>query len=102
MGDLFCILLHAADWRMASRSRKSTSYREIIIGKVLYQLTSMFEGTKDLDKTMERLEVGEREEKWSHTAPQRICICYRDIGLLDSVTEQQEEQETPRDSSEVA
>ncbi len=87
---------------MASRSRKSTSYREITIGKVLYRLTSMFEGTKDLDKTMERLEVGEREEKWSHTAPQGICICYRDIGLLDSMTEQQEEQETPRDSSEVA
>jgi len=47
----------AADWQAANRSRKSTSYREVTIGKVLYRLTSVFEGTKDLDKTMERLAI---------------------------------------------
>jgi len=31
-----------------------------------------------------------------------INIYYRDIGLLDSVAEQQEEQETPSNPSEVA
>jgi site-specific DNA recombinase len=51
---------------------------------------------------IERVTVGEREEKWSHTAPQEINIYYRDIGLLDSVAEQQEKAETPGDPSEVA
>lgn len=34
-----------------------TSYREVTIGKVLYRLTSVFEGGKDIDATMERLAV---------------------------------------------
>ena len=51
---------------------------------------------------IERVEIGEREEKWSHTAPQEINIYYRDIGLMDSVTEQQTEQQTQGDSPEVA
>jgi len=48
------------------------------------------------------VEVGEREGKWSHTAPQEINIYYRDIGLMDSVTEQKTEQEAQGDSPEVA
>ncbi|WP_408608683.1 DUF4368 domain-containing protein [Aminipila luticellarii] len=51
---------------------------------------------------IERVEIGEREAKWSHTAPQEINIYYRDIGLMDSVTEQQTEQKTQSDSPEVA
>jgi hypothetical protein len=33
---------------------------------------------------IERIEVGERTEKWSRTAMQEINIYYRDIGLLDN------------------
>lgn len=55
-----------------------------------------------LNLFIERVEIGEREEKWSHTAPQEVSIYYRDIGLLDTVTEQQEEQEPLSDSPEVA
>lgn len=55
-----------------------------------------------LNLFIERVEVGERNEKWSHTAPQEISIYYRDIGLMDNAAEQQEEQETPSDPSEVA
>ncbi|MEA4969828.1 MAG: DUF4368 domain-containing protein [Candidatus Pelethousia sp.] len=55
-----------------------------------------------LNLFIERVEVGERDEKWSHIAPQEISIYYRDIGLMDNVAEQQEEQETPDDPSEVA
>lgn len=55
-----------------------------------------------LNLFIERVEVGERDEKWSHTAPQEISIYYRDIGLMDNVAEQQGEQETPSDPSEVA
>lgn len=55
-----------------------------------------------LNLFIERVEVGECKEKWSHTAPQEISIYYRDIGLMDNVAEQQEEQETPSDPSEVA
>lgn len=51
---------------------------------------------------IERVEVGEREEKWSHTAPQEINIYYRDIGLMDSVTEQKTGQEAQGDPPEVA
>ncbi len=52
---------------------------------------------------IERVDVGERTEKWSRTAMQEICIYYRDIGLLDNVIEQAEEQATqPQASIEVA
>ncbi len=67
------------------------------------QYTEINELTAEiLNLFIERVEVGEREEKWSHTAPQEINIYYRDIGLLDSVAEQQEQAETPGDPSEVA
>lgn len=50
---------------------------------------------------IERVEVGERSEKWSRTAMQEINIYYRDIGLLDNIIEQPAEQEIPQ-STEVA
>ena len=34
---------------------------------------------------IKRVEVGEREEKYSRTAPQEIRIYYRDIGLVDEL-----------------
>ncbi|WP_409966994.1 recombinase family protein [Bengtsoniella intestinalis] len=34
-----------------------------------------------------KVEVGERTQKHSHTAPQEIIIHYRDVGLLDRVSE---------------
>lgn len=51
---------------------------------------------------IERVEIGEREEKWSHTAPQEISIYYRDIGLMDMVAEKPDEPETTSNSPEVA
>lgn len=40
-----------------------------------------------LNLFIERVEVGEREERYSRTAPQAIDIYYRDIGLLDNFAE---------------
>ncbi|MVB12517.1 hypothetical protein CAFE_32570 [Caprobacter fermentans] len=40
-----------------THTKKPSSYREVTIGKVLYRLTSVFEGSKDIDKAMERLAV---------------------------------------------
>ncbi|MDA8211224.1 MAG: DUF4368 domain-containing protein [Clostridia bacterium] len=37
---------------------------------------------------IERIEVGEREERYSRTAEQKIVICYRDIGILGAFTEE--------------
>ncbi|MEG1028414.1 MAG: DUF4368 domain-containing protein, partial [Oscillospiraceae bacterium] len=34
---------------------------------------------------IEKIEVGERAEKYSRTAPQDIWIYYRDIGMLSDV-----------------
>ena len=51
---------------------------------------------------IERVQVGERAEKWSRTAMQEINIYYRDIGLLDNVIEQAEEQDAPQAPIEVA
>lgn len=51
---------------------------------------------------IERVEVGERGEKWSRTAMQEINIYYRDIGLLDNVIEQAAEHDEPQASIEVA
>jgi len=41
---------------------------------------------------IQRIEIGERRKKHSHSAPQDIRIIYRDIGMLDS---QMEEGEQP-------
>lgn len=51
---------------------------------------------------IERVEVGERSEKWSRTAMQEINIYYRDIGLLDNVIEHAAEHDEPQSSIEVA
>ena len=51
---------------------------------------------------IERVEVGERGEKWSRTAMQEINIYYRDIGLLDNVIEPQAEESSQTTSTEVA
>ena len=37
---------------------------------------------------IEKIVVGERAEKYSHSAPQEVMIYYRDIGLLDTTEEQ--------------
>ena len=41
---------------------------------------------------IQRIEVGERAEKYSRSASQSIRIVYRDIGTVDSAMEQGEEQ----------
>lgn len=42
---------------MEKRNTKTTSYKEIRIGKTLYRVTSEFSGEKDLGKTLEQLAV---------------------------------------------
>jgi site-specific DNA recombinase len=42
--------------------------------------------------------VGEKSQKYSRTAEQEICICYRDIGLMDTPVEQAcETEEVPEE-----
>jgi len=53
-----------------------------------------------LNLFIERVEVGEREERYSRTAPQSIDIYYRDIGLLDNFAETEtvtEQESTPEE-----
>lgn len=55
---------------------------------------------KLLNLFIERVEVGEREERYSRTAPQSIDIYYRDIGLLDNIVETEtltEKEPTPEE-----
>ena len=42
---------------------------------------------------IEKIVVGERAEKYSHSAPQEVMIYYRDIGLLDTTEELDLERE---------
>lgn len=51
---------------------------------------------------IERVEVGERTEKWLRTVMQEINIYYRDIGLLDNVIEPQSSESAQPEPSEVA
>lgn len=48
------------------------------------------------------VEVGEREERYSRTAPQSIDIYYRDIGLLDNIVEAEPVAEQAATPKEVA
>lgn len=84
------------------RLKDSASNVSAFIGKVK-QYTVINELTAEiLHLFIERVEVGERSEKWSRTAMQEISIYYRDIGLLDNIVEQSAEQEIPQTSIEVA
>ena len=40
-----------------SKSKATTSYKEIRIGNTIYRVTSVFSGEKDLGKTLEQLAV---------------------------------------------
>ena len=55
-----------------------------------------------LNLFIERVEVGEREERYSRTAPQSIDIYYRDIGLLDNFAESEASLEQESTQKEVA
>jgi hypothetical protein len=83
------------------RLKASVSNASAFIDKAK-QYTEINELTAEiLHLFIERVEVGERSEKWSRTAMQEINIYYRDIGLLDNIIEQPAEQEIPQ-STEVA
>ena len=41
---------------------------------------------------IQRIEIGERDVKYSRNASQSICIIYRDIGLVDSAMQPDEQQ----------
>ena len=57
------------------------------------QYTAIDELTPELLRLfIQRIEVGERAEKYSRSASQSIRIVYRDIGTVDSAMEQGEEQ----------
>ena len=43
---------------------------------------------------VKRIEVGERDKKYSRSAPQDIKIFYRDIGVVDELPEKMAEEET--------
>lgn len=51
---------------------------------------------------IERIEVGEREERYSRTAPQEIRIVYRDIGLIDELPETMRGQTVTKAELQVA
>ena len=51
---------------------------------------------------IERIEVGEREERYSRTAPQEIRIVYRDIGLIDELPETMQAQTAIKAELQVA
>ena len=55
-----------------------------------------------LNLFIERVEIGEREERYSRTAPQSIDIYYRDIGLLDNFAETETVTEQELTPEEVA
>lgn len=42
---------------MEKHNAKTTSYKEVKIGKTVYRVTSEFSGEKDLGKTLEQLAV---------------------------------------------
>ena len=51
---------------------------------------------------IERIEVGERGERYSRTAPQEIRIVYRDIGLIDELPETMRGQTVTKAELQVA
>ena len=52
---------------------------------------------------IKRIEVGEREKKYSRNAPQDITIYYRDVGAMDELPQQRaEEEESAKKSQEIA
>ena len=52
---------------------------------------------------IKRIEVGEREKKYSRNAPQDITIYYRDVGAMDELPQQRaEEEERAKNSQEIA
>lgn len=55
-----------------------------------------------LNLFIERVEVGEREERYSRTAAQSIDIYYRDIGLLDNFAESEASSDQEPTPKEVA
>ena len=59
----------------------------------LFQYTAIDELTPELLRLfIQRIEVGERTEKYSRSSHQSIRIVYRDIGTVDSAMEQGEAQ----------
>ena len=55
-----------------------------------------------LNTFIERIEVGERGERYSRTAPQEIRIVYRDIGLIDELPETMQAQTAIKAELQVA
>ncbi len=61
--------------------------------------TQIEELTSEILRTfVQKIEVGERAQKYSRTATQEIRIYYRDIGLLDDAPEEQPEEQQPQKS----
>lgn len=57
---------------MEKSNTKTTSYKEVKIGKTIYRVTSEFSGEKDLGQTLEQLAV--RKAMTEITAKQNACI----------------------------
>lgn len=61
------------------------------------------ESQREIAALQKRIEVGEREKKYSRNAPQDITIYYRDVGAMDELPQQRaEEEESAKNSQEIA
>lgn len=51
------------EFNISNDNIPKSTYREVKIGRTNYRLTSIFEGDKDLDKTLERLAIKKATEQ---------------------------------------
>ncbi|MCR5826693.1 MAG: DUF4368 domain-containing protein [Oscillospiraceae bacterium] len=51
---------------------------------------------------VKRIEIGERDKRYSRNAPQDIVIYYRDIGLVDDLPQSMAEEENRPETQEIA
>ncbi len=51
---------------MSIQKKVEISYKEVMIGKTLYRVTSIFTGEKDLGKTLEQLAIRRAMAELTH------------------------------------
>lgn len=86
---------HVGESHLTQRNRDRTDARSAL-SHFSFQIVRFIENAKRHSEIPEltaeilrifikRVEVGERAEKYSRTAPQEVRIYYRDIGLVDEL-----------------
>ena len=87
-GKTVCTPHHIREFELKAASANVNTFVE-----KAKQYTAIDELTPELLRLfIQRIEVGERTEKYSRSSHQSIRIVYRDIGTVDSATEQGEAQ----------